>query len=105
MTTRSEFHIFAKRPLQKSVLWSRVRHYKPITPVDQADLNFVTPVNAETCVDLDIHISVRGMLVAHVGSALDSADSTTVVNNLLQPLFSQCSITLNGASVSSSKDL
>jgi hypothetical protein len=69
-TTRSEFDIFAKRPVQTSVLWSRVTHYKPIAPVDQSDLEFVVPGDAETYVDLEIHMSVRGKLVAQDGSAL-----------------------------------
>jgi hypothetical protein len=73
--------------------------------VDQSDLEFVIPGDGETYVDLDIHMSVRGKLVARDGSALDSTDSTTVVNNLLHSLFSQCSFSLNGFSVSSSKDL
>jgi hypothetical protein len=103
-TTRSEFDIFAKRPVQTSVLWSRVTHYKPIAPVDQSDLEFVIPGDAETYVDLDIHMSVRGKLVGRDGSALESTDSTTVVNNLLHSLFSQCNVSLNGVSVSSSKD-
>jgi hypothetical protein len=55
--------------------------------------------------DLDIHMSVRGKLVAHDGAALDPADSTTVVSNLHHSLFSQWSVTLNGVSVSLSKDL
>ena len=59
----------------------------------------VIPGYGETYVDLDIHMSVRGKLVALDGSALDPADNTTVVNNLLHSLFSQCNVTLNGVSV------
>jgi hypothetical protein len=73
--------------------------------VDQSDLEFVIPGDAETYVDPDIHMSVRGTLVAQDGTALESTDSTTVVNNLIHSLFSQCSVSLNGVSVSSSKDL
>jgi hypothetical protein len=104
-TTRFEFDIFTKRPVQTAVLRSRVTHYKPIAPVDQSDLEFVIPGDAETFVDFDIHLSVQGKLVAQDGSALECTDSTTVVNNLLHSLFSQCSVSLNGVSVSSSKDL
>ena len=38
-------------------------------------------------------------------AAWGGADSTSVVKNLLQSLFSQCSVTMNWVSVSSSKDL
>ena len=54
----------------------------------QSVLVFVTSGDAETYFDLDIHLSVRGKLVAQVGSALDPANSTSVVNNLLHSLFS-----------------
>ena len=43
--------------------------------------------------------------MAQDGSALDLVDNTSVVNNLLLSLFSQCSVCLNAVSVSSSKDL
>ena len=89
---RSEFDIFARRPLQTAVVSSRVTHYKPIAPVNQSDLEFVIPGDGETYVDLNIHMSLRGKLVALHGSALDLADSTTVVNNLLHSPFSQCSV-------------
>jgi hypothetical protein len=102
---RSELDIFARRPVQTAVLYSRVTHYKPIAPVDLSDLEFFIPGDGETYVHLDIHMSVRGKLVAIDGSALDPTESTTVVNNLLNSLFRQCIVTLNGVSVSSSKDL
>jgi len=55
-------------------------------------------------VDLDIHMSVRGKLVAQDGFVLDQADTARVVNNLLNSFFSQYSLTLN-VSVISLKDL
>jgi hypothetical protein len=86
--TGREFDIFAKRPVQTAVQSAQVTHYKPIAPVDLSDLEFVIPG--------DIHISVRGKLVAQGVSVFDPADSTTVVKDLLHSLFSQSSITLNG---------
>ena len=73
--------------------------------MDHSDLEFVIPGDAETYVDLDIHISFRGKVVVQDGSALDPADRITVVNKLLHPLFSQCNVTLNGIWGSSSKGL
>jgi len=73
--------------------------------VDQSDLEFDIPGDAKTYVDLDIHMSVLGKLVAQDGSALEKTDNTTLVNNLLHSLFSQCNVTLNAVSVSSSQDL
>jgi len=102
--TRCDFDIFAKIPVQNAVLSSRVTHYKPITPLDQSDLEFVTPGDAEKYVDLVVHLSVRGNLVAQDVSSLDPADSTTVVKNLLNSLQS-VQRHPNGFSISSSKDL
>jgi len=73
--------------------------------VDQLYLVFLVPVDAETYVGFKIHISARGKLVARDRSVLDSANSTTVVNNLDHSLFCQYSIKLHGIPVSSSKDL
>lgn len=95
----------ARRPVQSAVQWSRVNYYKPTAPVYQPGLEFVITGDAERYLDLDIHFSVRRKLVEQDGSALDLADTTSVVKNLLQSLFSQWSVTLNGVSVSSSKDL
>ena len=74
-------------------------------PVDQSGLEYVIPGDSETYVDLNIHMMIRGKLVHPGGSKFDSDDNTSVVNNPLHALFSQCSVTLNGVSVSASKDL
>ena len=104
-TTKSDFDIFVKRPVQSAVLWSRVKHYKPIAPVHQSDLEFVIPGEDETYVfhDTHTHMPMWGKLVAHEDSVLNAAESMTVFNNLIYSLFNQYSITQNGASVSSSK--
>jgi hypothetical protein len=104
-TRTSEFDIFAKNPVQTAVLWSRIMHYKHVAPVNQSDLESHIPSDSETYIDLDIHLSVQGKLVALDGSSLDAADSISVVNKLLHSLLNQCSVTLNRVSVSSSKNL
>jgi hypothetical protein len=80
---RYELDIFARRPVHSAVLSPRVTHYKPFAPLNQSELEFVIPDDGETYVHLDIHISVRGKLVALYGSTLDPTNSTLVVNNLL----------------------
>jgi len=69
-TTISEFDIFAKRPVQSAVLFSRVTHYKPIAPVDQSDSEFTIHGYAEAYVNLDIHMSLTGKIVSQGGSVL-----------------------------------
>jgi hypothetical protein len=64
------------------VLCSLVTHYKSIAPVDQSDLEFFIPSNAKTKMDLDVHMSVTRKLLAREDSALNAADSSTVVNLL-----------------------
>jgi len=44
-------------------------------------------------------------LTAGDGKDLDATDFTAVTNNLLHSLFSQCSITLNGTTITQSIDL
>jgi hypothetical protein len=74
--------------VQTAVLWSRVTPYETITPVGQSDFEFVVPGGTKTYVDLDIHTSVHGRLVAHDGYSLDAADRTIVVNHFLHYLLS-----------------
>lgn len=87
-TTRTEFDIFVKRPVQRAMLSSRVTHYKPIAAMDQSDLDYVIPSYPETCMDLVIRMSLRGKYLSQDGYALDPTVSTTVVNILLHSLFS-----------------
>jgi hypothetical protein len=61
-TVRSEFDLFARKPVQTAVLSSRVTHYKTIAPVDQSDLEFIIPGDAETYLYLDIDMSVWGKI-------------------------------------------
>lgn len=63
-------------------------------------MEFAKPSDAETYTVINTHISV-----AHDSSALDATDYTTSINILLHSLFSQCSVTLSGISVPSSKDV
>lgn len=54
--------------------------------MDESDLEFVIPDDAETYLDLHIHLSVRGKLVAPDGYALGPAASTSMDYNLLHSL-------------------
>jgi len=49
--------------------------------------------------------SVRGKLTKADGSDLDATDHTASVNNFLHSLFSQCTIILNGVTITQSGDL
>jgi len=78
---------------------------KPIATVDQNDLEFFVPGDNETCIDQDIKLYVRGMLIAADGNDLDTSDFTAGTNNFLNSLFSQCSISLNGVNITPASEL
>ena len=105
LSVSSEFDIFAHKPVQTSVQETIETIYRPVASVDQSDLEFVIPADNDTYIDLNIRLFVRGKLTAQDGKDLDATDFTGVTNNLLHSLFSQCSITLNGTSITQSTDL
>jgi hypothetical protein len=79
----SEFEIFAKKPLQRSVLETTEVIDKPLAPVEQNDLEFLIPTDPDTYIDLDIKLYVKGKITAADGKDLDNKDLTACVNNLL----------------------
>ena len=54
MFVSSEFDIFARKPVQESVLETIDVVYKPIASIDQSDLEFLNPADNETYIDPDI---------------------------------------------------
>jgi hypothetical protein len=55
--------------------------------------------------ELDIELYIRGKLISGDGKDLDTTDLTAVTNNFLQSLFIQCSVTLNGVSITQASEL
>jgi hypothetical protein len=98
---RTEFDVFAQKPVQEAVLETTKTEYKPIASVGKSDLEFVIPGDNETYMDLDIKLFIRGKLINGDGTDFDATDFTAGTNNFLHSLFSQCSISLNGVSVTS----
>jgi hypothetical protein len=52
-----------------------------------------------THIYLNVHLYVRGKLTKAGGRDLRAADYTAVTNNFLHSLFSQCTITHNGVTI------
>jgi hypothetical protein len=73
--------------------------------VDQSDLEYMISADNDTYIDLNMRLFVRGKLTAQDGKDLDATDFTGVTNNILHLLFCQCSITLNGTTITQSTDL
>ena len=73
--------------------------FRPTSSVDQSDLEFLIPAEHYTYIDLNIRLYVRGKLTTADGKDLDSTDLSAMVNNLLHLLFTKCSITLNGTTI------
>jgi hypothetical protein len=101
----SEFDIFARKPIQSAILGTDVVHFKPFATVDQNDLEFLIPGDNETYIDQDIKLYVRGKIIGADGKDLDASDFTAGTNNFLNSLFSQCSISLNGVSITPASEL
>jgi hypothetical protein len=101
----SEFDIFAAKPVQESVLETTEVVYKPIASVEQSDLEFLIPADNETYIDVDIKLYIRGKLTAKDGTPLDNKDLTSVTNNFLHSLFSQCSVSLNRITITQASEL
>jgi hypothetical protein len=77
----------------------------PIAPLDQSDLEFLIPSDNDTYIDLNIQLCIRGKLTAEDGKVLAETDHTATINNLLHSLFSQCSVSLNGVTITQASDL
>jgi len=101
----SEFDIFVKNPIQSSILGTDVVRYKSIATVDQNVLEFFVPGDNETYIDQDIKLYVRGRIIGADGKDLDVSDFTAGINNFLNSLFSQCSISLNRVNITPTSEL
>ena len=60
------------------------------------------PHDKDNYIRLDIQLYVRGKLVSGSGNNVNVSDHTVVVNNLLHSLFSQCTVVLNGTTITQS---
>ena len=105
MSVSSQFDIFAHKPVKTSVLETVETIFRTIASVDQSDLEFLIPAENDKYIDLNIRVFVRGKLTATDGKALKETDYTAVTNNFLHSLFSQCSLTLNGTTITQTTDL
>jgi len=97
----SEFDLFAHRLIQMSVVETTEVTYKPIDFVEQSDREFLIPADNNTYVDLNIKPYIRGKKAKADCTNLDNTDFTA----LLHSLFSQCSISLNGMTITQATEL
>jgi hypothetical protein len=59
----------------------------------------------EIYIDPNIKVYIRGKLTKIDGTALGDKDFTSVTNNFLHSLFSQCTVSLNGTTITQSTEL
>ena len=100
----SAFDIFEWRPLQSSIVETIEEPHKPVSGVDQCDVEFSVPATSDLYIDPNMKVVIRGKLTKTNGTDLDESDFTGVTNNLLHSLFSQCTITINGETVTPAAD-
>jgi hypothetical protein len=79
--------------------------YKPISSVEQDDLEFLIPGDNETYIDTNIKLYIKGKLVKEDGSDLAATDYVCVSNNFLHSLFEQCVVILNGVTITQASEL
>ena len=105
VSASTEFDIFATRPVQTSTIEAIETAYKPIASLDQSDLEFLTPADLDTHIDLNIQLYVSGKLTQADGTDLEPTETTCVANNLLHTLFEQFNNSLNGVTIIHAADL
>ena len=106
LSVSSEFDIFAQEPVQTSVQETIENIYRPIASVDQSYLEFWIPAEHDTYIyTFEYQTYVRGKLITADGKDLDSIDFIATANNLIHSPFTQCSITLNGTTITHWSDL
>jgi hypothetical protein len=98
-TASSEIDILGPKPVQSAILGTTQVTYKPTASVETSDLEFVVPADNDTYIDTNIHVYIWGKLTRADGTSLDGSDFTTGEHNLLHSLFSQCSIALDGTTI------
>jgi hypothetical protein len=102
---RSEFDIFAPKPVQNSIRDSDELVYKTLAPIDQSDLVFLIPADFDTYLNPDIKLYIGGKFTKPDGGDLNTSEHTAGLNNFLhQSTFSQCNIALNGLNITGSGD-
>ena len=89
--------------MQSSVLGTSEVPHKPWQGWTR-DLEFLKPAKNDRYIDTNIKLLVRGKLTKANGTDLDETDFTGVSNNLLHFLFCQCTIALNGETVTPASD-
>jgi len=105
MFVSSEFDIFARKTVQESILETLDVVYKTRASFDLSDLEFLIPADNDTYIDPDIKVYVRGKLTKIDGTALDEKEFTSVTNNFLHSLFSKCTVSLNGTTITQDTEL
>jgi len=105
LSVSSEFDIFGQKLVQTSVFETIATIFRPIVSVYPRDLEFLISAENDTYIDLNIRLFVRGKLTAAEGKDLEATDFTAATNNFLHSLFTQCSITLYGTTITQTTDL
>jgi hypothetical protein len=100
----SEFDVFADRPVQTSIVRTIESAHNPTTCVDQRDIEFTIPGDADHYIDPDMQLYIKGQLLDADGVELDNTNYTAAVNNMLHSLFEQCNMSLNSTSITPSSD-
>ena len=100
---KSELDLFKPRIIQTNILKTEEIAYKPLTSLEnQSVIEFLCHGHGDAYIDLSsINICVKIQLLKGDGTSYKAADVNQpgVVNNMLQSLFRQVNVSLNGKNI------
>lgn len=101
---KSQLDLFSSVPIQKDVIRTESLVVNPICALDGPSLDFISPGVSDAYKDLsNIYLRLLLKLPTSVKTGTEEATQATVVNNIINSLFSQCQIYLNNVNVSNNE--
>lgn len=103
LCTKSEFELFAPRAYQIAAIGSTVEEILPISSVQNANVIEFRVVGGETFVDLnDIDLEIKARITQADSANLAADVDVAPINYMLETMFKNVSLTINGTHVESS---
>ena len=105
LCTKSEFELFAPRAHQIAAIGSTVEEILPLSSVQNASVIEFRIVGGETFIDLnDIDLEIKARITQANGANLAADANVAPINYLLETMFKNVTLTLNGTHVESSNN-
>ena len=104
--TQIELDLFSVPPTQTSIESGTFVEFRPIsTLTDGAPIEFDVTSSEHDYIDFaNSYLHVKAKIVRAIGADLEAGDTVAPVNNLLDSLFSQVDVSLNGTLITNSSN-